>query len=560
MKKTLTVNLNNIVFHIDDDAYEMLQTYLLEIADHFKPDDERQEIMTDIEARIAELFNEKLQKNKNVINLTDVEEIIEIMGKPSQYTGDEEETTEAPPKSDKKQQKSRRFYRDPENAILGGIAGGLAAYFNLDVTLIRIILVILVFLGVGFIIPIYIVVWFVAPAAITASQRLEMQGEDVTVENIKTEVNNVKNYMESEKFKESAQGVGVRFLEILRWFFKIIFGFVGAVLGIAGIVVIGALILALFLLLFEPALLNGFAPDIISNWAVITPEKMVLLIISLILLVGSPIFLLVYWATHMISGRRNTTHTASWVVLVLWLAGLFMFYSVGANTLFHIHNHRGDHFSISWNDDDKPFGNEVRKLGTFHAVDISGNFELTLKRDSLQEATISSPTDFLSKVVTKVENGVLYIHSDGILLNKTIKVTVSSDSIKSLTAKGACRINTENQLISPEFSIDLLGASEADLDMKIAGQINLETKGATKVELSGICKSLKLTGVGASKIEAENMMANDVNIHVSGATHARVYASQSLSAEAYGASEIECMGHPKNIKKTEFIGSRIHVE
>lgn len=558
MKKTLTVNLNNIVFHIDDDAYEMLQTYLSEIADHFQSDDERQEIMTDIEARIAELFNEKLQKNKNVINLTDVEEIIEIMGKPSQYAGDED--TESAPKSERKQQKSRRFYRDPENAILGGIAGGLAAYLNLDVTLIRIILVILVFLGVGFIIPIYIVVWFVAPAAITASQRLEMQGEDVTVENIKTEVNNVKNYMESEKFKESAQGVGVRILEILRLFFKIIFGFVGAILGIVGIVVIGALILALFLLIFEPSIINGFAPDLISNWAVITPEKMVLLVISLILLVGSPIFLLIYWATHMVSGRRNTTHTASWVVLILWLAGLFMFYSVGANTLFHIHNQDGRHFSINWNDDDKPFGNEVRKLGTYHAVDISGNFELTLKKDSLEEVTVSSPTDFFSKVITKVDNGVLYIYSDGILLNRTIKVTVSSDSIKSIVAKGACRINTENQFVSPEFSIELLGASEANLDMKVAGQINLDTKGATKVELKGTCKTLKLTGVGASKIEAADLIANDVTIHLSGATQARIYASDNLNAEAYGASEIECKGHPRNVKKTDFIGSRIHVE
>lgn len=156
MKKTLTVNLNNIVFHIDDDAYDMLQTYLSEIADHFQSEDERKEIMNDIEARIAELFTEKLQKNKNVINLTDVQEVIEIMGKPSQYADEDEETEK--PKSEKKQHKSRRFYRDPENAILGGIAGGLAAYFGWDVTLIRILLVVLVFLGMGFIIPVYIVV------------------------------------------------------------------------------------------------------------------------------------------------------------------------------------------------------------------------------------------------------------------------------------------------------------------------------------------------------------------------------------------------------------------
>jgi len=558
MKKTLTVNLNNIVFHIDDDAYEMLQTYLSEIADHFKSDDERNEIMTDIEARIAELFNEKLQKNKNVVNLTDVEEIIEIMGKPSQYTGDEEEET--PPKADKRQQKSRRFYRDPENAILGGIAGGLAAYFNLDVTLIRIILVILVFLGVGFIIPIYIVVWFVAPAAITASQRLEMQGEDVTVENIKTEVNNVKNYMESEKFKQSAQGVGERVLEILRWFFKIIFGFVGAVLGLVGIVIIGALILALFMLLFEPAVLNGFAPDIISNWAVASPEKMVLLVFSMILLVGSPIFLLIYWGTHMVSGRRNGSHTATWVVLVLWLAGLFMFYSVGANTLFHLHNHHGHPFSINWNDDDKPFTNENRKLEAFHAIDIAGNFELVLKKDSVQEITVASPDDFMSKVITKVENGTLYIYTDGINLSRSIKVNVSYDSIKSVVAKGACKINTENQLVIHDFSLELLGASEANMDLNVAGQVTVDSKGASKVEIRGNCKNLKLTGLGACKIEAENLKASSVDVHVSGASHAQVYASESLNAEAYGASEIECQGHPRNVKKTDNIGSSIHVE
>jgi hypothetical protein len=312
--------------------------------------------------------------------------------------------------------------------------------------------------------------------------------------------------------------------------------------------------------IFEPTVLNGFAPDLITNWTVITPEKMVLLIISLILLIGSPIFLLIYWATHMVSGRRNTSHSASWVVLILWLAGLFMFFSVGANSLFHIHHHDGHQFFINWSDDDKPFGNEVRKLGAFHSVDVAGNIELTLKKDSLQEATISSPNDFFSKVITKVENGVLYIYSDGILLNRTIKVTLSSDSIKSLTAKGACKINSDNQLITPEFSIELLGASDAELDLKVAGQVTLDTKGASKVELKGSCNTLKLTGEGASDIEAESLIAKDVFINLSGATHADIYASESLNAEAYGASHIDCKGHPKNVKKSDNISSSIDVE
>jgi len=562
MKKTLTVNLNNIVFHIDDDAYEMLQTYLHEIAEHFQSDDEKNEIMNDIESRIAELFNEKLQKNKNVVNLTDVEEIIEVMGKPSQYADEDEEPKE--PKSTKKQQqqKSRRFYRDPENAILGGIAGGLAAYFNIDVTWIRIFLVLLVFLGVGFIIPIYIVVWFVAPAALTASQRLEMQGEDVTVESIKTEINNVKNYMESDSFKQSATTVGEKIQDVLKWFFKIVFGFIGAVLGLVGVVLVGALILVLFFLIFEPSVINGFAPDIITNWAVFSPEKMVMLIISLILVIGCPIFLLIYWAVRLVSGRHDAPRTASWVVLILWIAGMFMFYSVGANTLIHFQHSDGHPYTIAWNDDNKPFEDEVRKCDPFNAIEVSGNIELTVKQDSVQEVRVSFPKEYLPKIKTNVENGVLHIYSDEIFLfqNKSIKVYVSSDSIKSLVAKGACKIESGSKLVSPDFSLELLGASQANLDVNVHGLFKVDVKGASKVELQGNCSIIRANGLGASEINATELKANQAEVYVAGASHANVFASESINAEAYGASEIDCKGTPKTVKKLDGGASSIHIE
>jgi len=558
MKKTLTVNLNNIVFHIDDDAYEMLQTYLHEIADHFQAEDERREIMTDVEARIAELFSERLQKNKNVVNVTDVHDIIEIMGNPNQYA-DEEEEEQNPPKNEKKQSKSRRFYRDPENAILGGIAGGLAAYFNLDVTLVRIILAVLVFLGVGAVIPIYLVVWFVAPAALTASQRLEMQGEDVTVENIKTEINNVKNYVESDKFKQSASSVGERILEVLRWCAKILFGFIGAVIGLVGIVLVGSLILLLFFLIFEPSVINGFAPDVISNWSAFSPDKLVLLIISLILVVGCPIFLLIYWAIRLVSGRHDTPRTASWVVLILWLAGMFMFYSVGAGTFIRLHNHGGNLFSTNWSDDNKPFVDEIRKSEPFHAVEVSGNVELTLK-DSTQGIIISCPRDFMPKVITKVENGVLHIYSEESFFNKTIKVVVPSDSINSIIAKGACNIKSKSQLVVSEFTLELLGASEADLNVKVAGLFKLDLKGASKVDLKGTSDALKISGLGASEVNAIDLIAKRAEVYVSGASHARLYATESLNAEAYGASEIDCKGSPKKVTKTDKGASSINVE
>ncbi|HEY5591527.1 MAG TPA: DUF2807 domain-containing protein [Paludibacter sp.] len=558
MKKTLTVNLNNIVFHIDDDAYEMLQTYLSEIAEHFKSDEEKKEIMNDIEARIAELFTEKLQKNKNVVNLIDVQEIIEIMGKPSQYA-DEDEQAEAP-KSEKKQQKTRRFYRDPENAVLGGIAGGLAAYFGWDVTLIRILLVVSVFIGIGFIIPIYIVVWFIAPPALTASQRLEMQGEDVTVDSIKTELNNAKTYMESDKFKQSATSVGERIFEILRLFFKVIFGFVGAVLGLVGIILVGLLIMLLFFLIFEPTFFNSFAPGIISNWAIITPENAILIFISLILVIGCPIFMLIYWGIRVVSGRHDSSRTASLVVLILWLAGLFMFYSIGANTFIHLNRHDGHPWAINWNDDKKNMVDEVRNCEPFHAIEVSGNIELVLNQDSVQEVKVSSQPDNLPKITTKVENGILKIYSDEIFINKTIKVRISAPSIQGLTAKGACEIKTDSQMVVPEFSLELLGASEADLDLKVAGLFNIDVKGASTAKLNGTCQTVKVNVVGASTIEATDLKATDAEVYVAGASNAQVYATGNLDAQAYGASEINCQGDPKITKKNTNIGSSINVE
>jgi phage shock protein PspC (stress-responsive transcriptional regulator) len=558
MKKTLTVNLNNIVFHIDDDAYEMLQTYLHEIADHFQSDEEKKEIMNDIEARIAELFTEKLQKNKNVVNLVDVQEVIEIMGNPSQYADEDDEPKAH--RTDKKSQHSRRFYRDPENAILGGIAGGLSAYFNLDVTLIRILLVVLVFIGVGLVIPIYIVVWFVAPEAITASQRLEMQGEDVTVESIKTELNNAKNYVESEKFKQSASHVGVRFGEILRWTLKVVFGIIGAVLGIVGVVLVGALLVFLFFIIFEPSLINGFAPEVFSNWSIMTPDKMVMLIIALILVVGCPIFMLIYWAIRIVSGRREHTRTASWVVLILWLAGLFMFYSIGANTFIHLHQRDGHPFSFTWTDKDSPMTEEVRTVEPFTSIEVAGNIELVLGNDSTRQLTVSTQQDYLPKVITRVENGVLHIYAESIFLNRTVKVNVSADSIRSIKASGACEVSTESDLVSPEFKLELTGACQANMDVKIAGLCSLDLTGASQANLSGTTNQLKVEGTGACQIEAEELISKEADVRVTGASHADVYASEKLDAKATGASEVNCKGTPKTVNKDTHVGSEINVE
>ncbi len=197
MKTTITINLGGIVFHIDDDAYEMLHNYLIAVEKQFSGEEERKEVMSDIEARLSELFTEILGQKRDVIMKDDVSKIFEIMGEPEDFL-DEESQKEEPKRKTSYRKTSKRLFRDPDNSILGGVCGGLGAYFNIDPIEFRIIFIILLIAGsVGF--WIYIILWITIPEASTTAQRLEMRGEPITIENIKRavreEFENVKRNM-----------------------------------------------------------------------------------------------------------------------------------------------------------------------------------------------------------------------------------------------------------------------------------------------------------------------------------------------------------------------------
>lgn len=186
MKTTITINLGGLVFHIDDDAYEMLNTYLIAIEKQFASEDDRKDIMTDIETRLAELFTEFLDGKRDVIMKDDVSKVIEILGQPEDFI-EEEPTTEQSKKKSTTYHATKRLYRDPDNRFLGGVCGGLGAYFNVDPVIFRIIFII-IFFGMGSGLIIYIILWIAMPEATTTAQKLEMRGEPVTVENIKKAV------------------------------------------------------------------------------------------------------------------------------------------------------------------------------------------------------------------------------------------------------------------------------------------------------------------------------------------------------------------------------------
>ncbi len=196
MKKTLTINLAGLVFHIDEDAYNKLKEYLENIESHISDENESREIIRDVEARIAEILTNKKKDNRQVVTLSDIDGIITVMGQPNDFAGDKEEEEKA--SHTFTQRNYRRMYRDPDHRIIGGVCSGLGAYWSIDPSLIRIVFIVLAIVGMAGIL-IYLILWIVLPEARTVAQKLEMRGEPVNVSSIrdfiKNEYNNVKNSM-----------------------------------------------------------------------------------------------------------------------------------------------------------------------------------------------------------------------------------------------------------------------------------------------------------------------------------------------------------------------------
>lgn len=303
MKKTISINISGVIFHIEEDGYDKLKNYLTSVQQYFSTYEDSQEIVTDIENRIAEKLLVKLKSaDKQAVSLEDVNELVAAMGTVADFEAVEEEevlvttggrnsangstqaksTQSTPPNTGtfasqpagttfeprrlvrdlrrktlggvcsglahyfnidvvwvrlifltlflalpplghefgagvssftlivyiamwialpgvntiEDDKTVKKFFRNPENKVLGGVASGIAAYFGVDTGIIRLLFVLgIVFFGVGFLL--YIVLWMIAPQANTLTEKMEMQGQPITLSNIEHSIKQNLNINES---------------------------------------------------------------------------------------------------------------------------------------------------------------------------------------------------------------------------------------------------------------------------------------------------------------------------------------------------------------------------
>jgi len=183
MKITVSINLGGYSFNIDEDAYSELKRYLKNLELHFASEESSSEILSDIEARMAELFRAKLTAFKQVINIEDVWSVISVLGNPEDFS--DNEGTSAHEKFSTPGY--HRMYRDPDHRIIGGVCAGMGAYWRIDPWIMRVIFIIISLIG-GMGILIYLILYIVLPEAKSTAQKIEMKGEPVTIHNIRDAV------------------------------------------------------------------------------------------------------------------------------------------------------------------------------------------------------------------------------------------------------------------------------------------------------------------------------------------------------------------------------------
>lgn len=367
MNKTVNINLAGVFFHIDEDAYLKLSRYLEAIKRSFTDSQGQSEIISDIEARIAELFSERIQNEKQVVGIKLVDEVITIMGQPEDYLVDDEIFEDEPqPRQSYSSRTTKKLFRDTDNSYIGGVAAGLSHYFGIDAIWMRLLWILLTIGSGGTFILIYLIFWALVPEAVTTAEKLTMTGDPVNITNIEKKikdgidtvsekVRNVDLKKHGEKIKEGIDSVSDNISEtvknvdfqkqgnklksssqnffdtlgtIIMFFLKVIAKFIGVILIIVGISTLISLIVAFFTVGITDAV-HFPGMDFIDA---ANSANIPLWLISMLIFfaIGIPFFFVFYLGLKiLVNNLKSIGNIAKFTLLGIWLMAIIGLFVIG---------------------------------------------------------------------------------------------------------------------------------------------------------------------------------------------------------------------------------------
>lgn len=326
MKKNFSVNIGGRIFNIDDDAFECLNNYLNRLRNFFASEQDYTEIISDIEMRIAELLDQRKEQGQPIISLKHIEEVISDMGEPDQLSDSEAEK----PKMEQGAKTRGKLFRDPDHRQIGGVAAGIAAWFDIDPLWVRLAFAgATFFYGIGIII--YVVLRLILPEAKTTSEKLEMQRQSITINSLRKELSSAGT--EIQKTGNTVlQSIGtfVRFItEVIARLFHLLFQVIGRLAGLALLMGVIAMFIGISMasLVREPLNMGNYQLDSTTvinglQWLIPGPDVRWLAYIAILFLVIAISGLLIYTGLRLLLKWPPLRWQVIIVFVLLLVAGI----------------------------------------------------------------------------------------------------------------------------------------------------------------------------------------------------------------------------------------------
>lgn len=326
MKKVIKVSIGNIAFTLEEDAHKVLNDYLSSLSSHYSGNPNGQEIIDGIEERIAELLTERGGKD-GVIARQTAEEVIFILGRPEDIDNESGEGGSSSSSSNmgSSQKVRKKFYRDPDNRVIGGVCSGLANYCEQDALLFRVLFVIFAlgftifgwhFGGFGFVFLLYIVLWIVVPEAKTTEQRCAMRGESTSYQDIQKNIEKGAKVV-ADRAREVSSDKD--FWHSVGRVFAIFFGFIFTIVGLSGVV---SCIVAFFGVQFWDFCFPIGVLDTISFFSGGTKVTILIFKILTTLAIFLPFIGILYGGIQMLFDFKSPRWRPGLVIFIIWIISI----------------------------------------------------------------------------------------------------------------------------------------------------------------------------------------------------------------------------------------------
>jgi phage shock protein PspC (stress-responsive transcriptional regulator) len=440
MKKALNISLSGVLFTIEDDAYAKLDEYLQTVRQHFDHTEGKNDIIADIENRIAEQFTES---GKRIITLVEVNKVIASMGKVEDFDDGEESNETAAP-----YRPGRKLYRDSDDIVIAGVASGLGAYFGIDAVWMRIIFILLT-LSTGFGILLYIILWIITPKAMTASEKLEMRGSPITLGTLSgnTPSDTAKNRSGGSIMNFFAKTFAIvrKVIVTVSPFFRLFIGLILAFVSIAGVLA-----------------LSFAAPSILMNgesfigplplYDVIGLPLLIILTIGAYIAIVIPLLIICTIGMSLIRNKNLFSMKRMTPLFVLWCAAFVISLIAGSSVGIRVESYATTHHL---------FDEAVRTVpieSNIESLRISRGIKVVYVQGEEKEVEIRAATFLIDRIDVEEENGTLNIGTKigGICFfchHGETEIIVTLPALTTLEIRQGSQFETENWMSDAPIGI-----------------------------------------------------------------------------------------------------------